>query len=295
MTEKHTSSFRPPPEACDTHIHIYEPALPLAKTAIAAPPPGSVEDYRAVQRRLGLERVVVVQPSAYGTDNRATVEAVAAFGENAARGIAVVEAETPHAELERLSQAMMVGARFLMLPGGAIGWDQLDRIAARVSEHDWHVQLQLDGRLLPDRLAQIERWSSRIVIDHVGKFIKPVAVDHPSFLCLLNLLETGRVWVKLSAPYEVSVSGPPHYEDIGVLAKALVRAAPERMLWASNWPHPSAQENPPDDVRLLELLDEWVEDTATRDRILVENPALLYGFPGGGSLHEASIRSGSGA
>lgn len=279
MTE---ATFRPPPGACDTHVHIYDRAMPLAPTAVADPPPGSVADYRALQKRLGLERVVVVQPSAYGTDNRATVDAVASFGLDTARGVAVVDADTEDAELSRLTRAGTVGARFLMLPGGAIGWEQLDRIAARVTDHGWHVQVQLDGRSLPDRKTQIAGWPGRIVIDHVGKFIKPVPVDHAGFRCLLDLLETGRVWVKLSAPYEVSESGPPAYEDVGVLARALVEAAPERMLWASNWPHPSAQHDPPDDAQLLSLLDGWVEDAAIRDQILVANPALLYEFKGAG-------------
>lgn len=278
MTEPTTPTFRPPPGACDTHVHFYDRAAPLAQTAIGEPPYRSVADYRLLQQRLGLDRVVVVQPSAYGTDNRVTVDAVASFGLGTARGVAVVDADTPDAELARLSQAGTVGARFLMLPGGAIGWEQLDRIASRVTEHGWHVQLQLDGRSLPERISQIARWPGRIVIDHVGKFIKPVSVDHPSFRCLLDLLETDRVWVKLSAPYEVSESGPPAYEDVGVLARALVSAAPDRMLWASNWPHPSAPHNPPADSQLLSLLDTWLDSSAIRDQILVANPALLYNF-----------------
>lgn len=287
MTELTTPAFRPPPGACDTHIHIYDRGAPLAPTALGNPPSGSVADYRRQQQRLGLDRVVVVQPSAYGTDNRVTVGAVASFGLDTARGVAVVDVDTPDAELARLSQAGTVGARFFMLPGGAVGWEQLDRIAARVNELGWHVQLQLDGRSLPDRMSQIEQWPGRIVIDHIGKFIKPVSVDHPSFHCLLDLLETGRVWVKLSAPYEVSESGPPAYEDVGVLARALISAAPERMLWASNWPHPSSPHDPPDDAQLLSLLDTWVQDTAIRDQILVANPEKLYGFVR--SLRENSI------
>ena len=140
-----------------------------------------------------------------------------------------------------------------------------------------HVQLQLDGRLLPEREAQIRGWPGRIVIDHVGKFLEPVTPDDPAFRCLVGLVETGRVWVKLSAPYEVSKSGPPLYEDVGRLAKALVRAAPERMLWASNWPHPSVKDKP-DDAVLLDILLDWAPNEATRRKILVDNPGELYGF-----------------
>ena len=112
-----------------------------------------------------------------------------------------------------------------------------------------------------------------------GKFLEPVPPQHPSFKSLLRLVDTGRCWVKLSAAYEVSKSGPPRYEDVGILAKALVKAAPQRMLWASNWPHPTAPKDAfPDDANLLDLLLEWAPDEAVRRRILVDNPAELYGF-----------------
>jgi len=266
-----------PSGACDTHIHFYDARYPTAPTALATQPDAGVADYRAVQARLGLERTVVVQPSAYGFDNRCTLEGVAALGLDRARGVAVVDEAVSEAELERLTAAGIRGARFLMMPGGALPWEALDAVASRVQAAGWHVQLQLDGRLLPEREARIRAWPGRVVIDHVGKFLEPVPVDHPAFRRLLALLETGRVWVKLSAPYEVSKSGAPHYGDVGRLARALVRAAPERMVWASNWPHPSV--NPkPDEADLLDLLLDWAPDEATRRRILVDNPAELYGF-----------------
>src|SRR5262249_23909716 len=134
-----------------------------------------------------------------------------------------------------------------------------------------------DGRDLPAREAQIKRWPGRIVIDHVGKFFEPVPPDHPFFRCLLRLVDSGRVWVKLAAPYETSKVGPPFYDDVGVLAKALAKAAPARMLWASNWPHPSVKQRPSDTV-LLDMLLDWVPDETTRHRVLVDNPAELYGF-----------------
>ncbi len=117
------------------------------------------------------------------------------------------------------------------------------------------------------------------MIDHTGKFLEPVAPEDAAFKILLGLVDNGRTYVKLSAPYEVSKVGPPHYDDVGALAKALVRAAPERMLWASNWPHPSAPvDRKPDDAALLDVLLDWVADEGTRRRILVDNPARLYGF-----------------
>jgi D-galactarolactone isomerase len=143
----------------------------------------------------------------------------------------------------------------------------------------WHVQLQCNGRELPERAPMLKRLPGRLVIDHVGRFMPPVPLDHGAFACLLDLLDSGRTWVKLSAPYESSRAGPPAYEDVTALAQALVRAAPERMLWASNWPHPGhADPKIRDEAHLLDLLIEWAPEEATRERILVDNPAALYGF-----------------
>jgi D-galactarolactone isomerase len=265
-----------PSGACDTHMHFYDSRYPTAATAVFTPPDASVEDYRVIQKRLGLTRTVVVQPSTYGADNRCTLDGIAALGLDSARGVAVVDETVTDAELEDLTRRGMCGARFHMLRGGAIPWDRLDRIAERVQSVGWHVQLQLDGRHLPEREAQVRRWPGRIVIDHVGKFLEPVPIEDPAFRCLAGLVETGRVWVKLSAPYEVSKKGPPLYEDVGRLAKALVRLAPERMLWASNWPHPGHARQ--DEAVLLDVLLDWAPDEATRRRILIDNPAALYGF-----------------
>jgi D-galactarolactone isomerase len=258
-------------------MHFYDPKYVLAPTALLHPPPGDVPTYRALQQRLGTRRAVVVQPTAYGIDNRCTLEGIAALGLAAARGIAVIDDGATRAHLLALTQGGIRGARFQMLPGGAIPWEMLDTIAARVQDFGWHVQLQTDGRVFPERERQIMSWPGRIVIDHIGKFLEPVGIDHPAFLHLMRFVETGRVWVKLSAPYEVSKSGAPEFEDVGRLAKALVKAAPERMLWASNWPHPSVNEGP-DDADLLDLLLDWAPDERVRSRILVDNPAEVYGF-----------------
>jgi D-galactarolactone isomerase len=266
-----------PAGACDTHMHFYNSHYPLAPTAFGAPPDAGVEDYRKVQQHLGLQRTVVVQPSVYGTDNRCTLDGIAALGLDQARGVAVVDESVDAAELEALTRGGIRGVRFHMLPGGALPWESLDAIAGKVQDVGWHIQLQLDGRTLPDREHQFRSWPGRIVIDHVGKFLEPVGLDHPAFRCLKNLVETGRVWIRLSAPYEVSKSGAPGYDDVGRLAKELVRLAPERMLWASNWPHPSVKDKP-SDAALLDLLLDWAPDDATRHRILVENPEELYGF-----------------
>jgi D-galactarolactone isomerase len=273
----HELSFTPPPGACDTHIHVYDPAYPLAPTAVAAPPPGTAQEYAGLQRRLGLERSVIVQPTAYGTDNRCTLAGIEVLGRDRTRAVVVVEDTVTQQQLAEFSEAGAVGARFHMRAGAAIGWDQLDTIAGRVADAGWHVQYQAAGELLPERVKQIRAWPCDVVIDHMGLFSDPSDLDDPAVGCLFDLLQTGRVWVKLSAPYISSRQGRPDYGDTAALGKALVKAAPERMLWASDWPHPS-EEDAPDDARLLDMLSVWAPDEAVRTRILVDNPAQLYRF-----------------
>ena len=266
-----------PKGACDTHMHFYDGAL-SAKPGTPNPGHYTVAMYRELQKKLGLERVIVVQPNAYGDDNTVTLNAMREIGKNA-KGVAVVKPSVSDAELVRLTQAGMCALRIMTLHGGTLGFDAMDGLMARVHPFGWHANIQLDGRELPKYEAQIKRLPGRFVIDHTGKFLEPVSPDSKEFRSLLNLVDTGRCWVKLSAPYETSKTGAPKYEDVSKLARALVRHAPQRMLWASNWPHPSARKPaPPDDADLLDLLLDWAPDEMTRKRILSENPAELYGF-----------------
>jgi D-galactarolactone isomerase len=277
MASEVRPQLKAPPGTCDTHMHIYDRRFPKAPTAKIEPPDASVPDYLAMRARLGIERNVVVQPSTYGKDNRCTLEAMAAIGLSA-RGVAVVDETVTDAELERLTKLGIRGIRFFMLGGGPLPWEILELMASRVAAFGWHVQLQLDGRDLHMHEAMLKRLAGSLVIDHVGKFLEPVATDHPGFRTLLRLLDNGRTWVKLSAPYETSKVGPPFYDDVGKLAKALVKAAPERMVWATNWPHPTPNVPKPDDAWMLDMLLDWVPDEATRNKVLVDNPATLYGF-----------------
>ena len=265
-----------PAGACDCHMHVYDGRYKPAPTSLFPPPDAPLDVYRAVQRQLGLSRAVIVQPNAYAFDNACTEEAVAALGANG-RGVATVSPEIADAEIERLTRAGFRGARCYMLKGGLLSWDDVAAIATKVAPFGWHVQLQLDGRDLPLHADRIARLAAEAVIDHNGKFLEPVPPTHPSFRTLLTLLDGGRCWVKLSAPYETSKSGPPGYVDVSALARALTAANPERCVWASNWPHPNAHPTP-SNALMLDLLLNWAPDDATRRRILVDNPARLYGF-----------------
>jgi len=194
-----------------------------------------------------------------------------------ARAVVVVDDSVTTGELERLSAAGARGVRFHMLPGGALPWEILDSVADRVAEFGWHVQLQLNGRELADRASALMSLPCPLVIDHIGRFTPPVDADHAAFSALLALIDTGSCWVKLSAPYESGTYDGPEHQRMATLARHLVDHAPERMLWASNWPHPS-QSVPPDPAQLRRWMIEWLGDPVVRHRVLVDNPAILYGF-----------------
>ena len=265
-----------PPNACDTHMHIYEPGYQLRPEASHPSQPGTLAHYREVQKKLGLTRTVIVAPSGYGADNTCTLEAMAKLG-SSARGVAIVDPAAPDAEIDRLTKGGMRGIRYHMR-GGVLTWDTMPRMAARVAAFGWHVQLQCESRELSEHEAIITRLPCDLVIDHMGRFDAATPADDKDWRLLMKLLATGRCWIKLSGPYYGSKSGPPLYADKARIAKELIKAAPERMVWASNWPHPSYKKNFPDEGKLLDTLAEWTQDEALRKKILVTNPAKLYGF-----------------
>jgi D-galactarolactone isomerase len=266
-----------PRGAVDTHMHIYHHRYPTAPTAVVKPADAEVPDYLAARNRIGIDRTVVVQPSAYGLDNTCTLDAMAAIGPSA-RGVAACNTQTSDAELQRLHKLGIRGLRFFMFRGGAVGWDELETMSARIAPLGWHIVLQLDGRDYPQHEALIDRLPSPVILDHTGKFLEPVGVDHPGFQALSRLLRNRKKYLKLAAPYETSRSGPPHYDDVGRIAKALVPNIPDQVVWASNWPHPSSGVVGPDDADMLDLLLDWVPDETTRRKVLVDNPVRLYDF-----------------
>ena len=265
--------------ACDCHVHIYElERYPLASTSTYGPPQASWGDYVAVQKRVGLTRAILVQPTGYGYDNRCLLDALELSG-GVARGIVVIRPDTPTNKLQAMHDAGVRGVRFMMIPGsgGVLAWDDLEAVASRIAEFGWVINLQLDGRDFAQYEARLRVLPCLLTIDHIGKFLEPVTTDHPGFRSLLNLLDAGRTWVKVSAPYETSKIGPPHYDDVSNLARALIEAHPDRCLWASNWPHPGRR-SVPDDAEMLVLLSHWAPDSSVRRKILIDNPGQLYGF-----------------
>lgn len=270
---------RPMPKgATDCHSHVILPEIdhPFVANRSYTPPPATLEAYRALHARLGIERAVIVQPSVYGTDNRVTLDAIAGYGPNC-RGIAVVEADCPMDELRAMDAGGIRGARINMLFSGGIGLDDLEPLAHRIAELGWHFQLLIDGPTLADLEARLATLPVPVVIDHMGHVQAGDGIDQPGFRALRRLVARGNTWVKLSGNYRMS-SQRPCFEDVVPFAQALIAENPEHMVWGTDWPHPAMQDFMPDDGSLVDALDTYVRSDAEKERILVQNPKKLYGF-----------------
>ncbi|MEX2643617.1 MAG: amidohydrolase family protein [Acetobacterales bacterium] len=271
--------MKAPQGTVDTHSHVYGPPDPAARDARNPHPEAPVDAYRAMLERLGIERGVIVQPSAYGTDNQVTLGAVAALGLHRARCVVATPPDTPGAELRRLHVAGARGMRFVLFPGGALGLDSIEETAATVAGLGWHVQVQGHGEEAADWAPVLKRLPCDSVIDHIGRVPVQDGVDNPAFRALLALFDTGKLWIKLSAPYHTSETGPPLYDDLTDRVRLLADVRPDRLLWAVNWPHPRfPPDAKPDNAQFLDVLGHWIPDEKTRRAILVDNPSTLYGF-----------------
>jgi predicted TIM-barrel fold metal-dependent hydrolase len=269
-----------PANACDCHMHIYDPSrFPMVPSPRVAPSDAAVPHYRLLQRRIGTTRVVVVTPRNYGTGNEVTVDAIRQLGPNA-RGVAVLHPSVTSAELKRLHEAGVRGIRFsLNDPATAVvSIDMVEPLSKRVADLGWHVQFNVEGQQIVEWADLLRRLPSSMVFDHLGHPPLPAGIGHPSHRVIRDLVDRGRTWVKLSGAYSNTTVGPP-YPDATQIARAFVEAAPERMVWGSDWPHPTEPpDRKPNDAVLFDLLSDWAPEETTRHRILVENPERLYGF-----------------
>ncbi|MET0924186.1 MAG: amidohydrolase family protein [Xanthobacteraceae bacterium] len=288
--------FDIPRGACDCHVHVFgDPAtFPFAEKRIYTPPQASIEQLLELQRDLRLERVVVVQPSVYGADNACTVDAVRRMGARA-RGVAVIDKTTSRKTLEEMAAAGIRGVRLNLETNTAGRFDPadakalLDATAEQIRGLGWHVQVYTRTSIiaaLKDHLAQMP---FPVVVDHFGRGNPAQGPSQPDFAALLDLVKSGRVYVKISGAYRVSQKAPD-FTEVTPLAQARVAANPDRIVWGTDWPHPNSDHgrgkplteiSPPfpiDDGLLLNQLPKWVPDAAVRKKILVDNPARLYGF-----------------
>ncbi|WP_426153145.1 amidohydrolase family protein [Pseudomonas sp. DC3000-4b1] len=265
-----------PAGSVDCHMHLYDNRVPPVPEATLFPPNASLEDYRGLQNRLGIGRMVIVTPSTYGTNNSVMLDGLLQSQGNA-RGVAVVDASVTDAALASMHKAGVRGIRFNLSVGNT-ALDDLERLAPRVNELRWNVQVA-PGPLLPQITPRLLRLTAPVVIDHMGHVPQPDGLSSDAFRALSTLIDTGRAWVKLSAPYLRSKVGAPTYSDVGTVAQALVQRAPQRMLWGSDWPHPTLpMEQKPDDALILDLLANWAPEEKIRAQILHDNPVALYGF-----------------
>jgi predicted TIM-barrel fold metal-dependent hydrolase len=272
--------YKAPPGTCDSHLHIYDPRFPMKWPKLRAVVDASVVQYQMLQKRLGTARAIVVQPAAYGTDNAVTLDAIAQLGIGNARGIAVCHPTVTDTELVAMNKGGIRGLRFtLHEPRTAItSVEMIEPLAHRAHRLGWHVQLHLRAEQIEHMAGLLERLPGTIVFDHMARLPQPQGARHPALAIVKRLIDKGSTWVKLSGPYLETQTGPPRYADVKGVARALVEYAPERCVWGSDWPHPTEPHTKPDDAVLFDLVQEWTLDEGTRNRILVSNPAALYGF-----------------
>lgn len=273
-----------PAGACDAHLHVFDARF-AAEAPHAMQAGATAADYLRLRQRLGLSRAVIVQPRAHGTDNRVTLDAIRTLGAAHTRGIAVVRPDVADAALRSMDEGGIRGIRFsLYTPRDAmVSLDMLEPLAQRIAPLGWHVQLHWRADQIVEHQALLARLPCPMVFDHMARLpamgVTVCGTRHPAFGVVSGLVQQGRAWVKLSGPYLNSAAGlADGYADCDALAQAWVREAPERLVWGSDWPHVTEKADPPDTAMLLALLERWIPGADTRQRVLVANPAALYGF-----------------
>lgn len=272
------ASFDMPPKACDTHAHVIGDGVthPYVDNRSYTPPPAPEEAYLAMLAGCGCERGVLVQVSVHGTDNSYMLS-VLQHHPDTLRGVAVVDESISDGELQQMHRQGVRGIRFNVLFGGGVGLDALESLAPRIAELGWHIQLLMDIRHLPELAPRLRQLPVPCVFDHMGHMPVSEGIDHPGFQTLLHGVREHGWWSKLSGAYRISDQFD-HYDDVTLRAQALIAAAPDRMVWGSDWPH-VAIDRMPDTGVLRNLLLKWAPSPETRHRILVENPQRLYDFP----------------
>lgn len=274
-------SINVPKNACDCHHHIYDPIrFPYVPEDRRKQPPATVDAYKLLQKRLGLMRNVIIQPSAYGFDNTCTLDALRQMG-GEARAVVVINEKVTDGELQQMHTLGVRGIRLNIATGAANDRGVIMNLARRVDAYGWHVQFWMSAKDTTLMESFLHELPNQIVFDHRGHIPQPEGVAHPAFRVICNLIEKDKAWVKLSGLYQDSNIGEPTYADSVKVGRAFVEFSPERMLWGTDWPHPTiftARQPWPDDANMLDLLAEQTPDESVRNRIFVENPEKLYGF-----------------
>lgn len=269
-----------PSGACDAHIHVYDDRVTPVAGAALRPPQATVDDYRRIQTRMGTQRAVLVTPSTYGCNNAPMLAGLAQLGA-LARGVAVISGEESDEQLQALHRQGVRGVRINLSLGQGPEAGAIEPIAQRIAALGWHLQLLMPIDLLLTLAPLLRRLPVDLVFDHFARIPPAQVGQHPAHALVLDLLRGGRAWLKLSGGYLVSEHHSVDDPALDALARSFIDAAPERIVWGSDWPHAtaSAGRHPyPDDARQIERLAQWAGDAQTLRRILVSNPERLYGF-----------------
>lgn len=284
-------NFDVPAGACDCHTHIHgDPEkFPFFPGRVYTPEMALPEEMAALHKALHMQRVVIVTPSVYGTDNSATLYGMKARGADA-RGVAVIDDKTPESELDAMGRAGVRGIRLNLATGGTndpgVGRQRFQTGAARVKSRDWHIQIYTNLAMISAIKDLVAASPVPVVFDHFGGAQAELGSQQPGFADLVELVRSGKAYVKISGAYRASKLAPD-YTDVVPLAKALIAANPDRVIWGTDWPHPNSAGGSTthvtplfqiDDGRLLNQLPVWAPDPAIRKKILVDNPAKLYAF-----------------
>lgn len=268
-----------PKDACDSHHHIFNPVeFPYVPTDVRNQPPATVDAYRLLQKKLGLARNVVVTPSAYGTDNRCTLDAVKKMGSNS-RAVVVIDDSVTDLELSKMNQLGVRGIRFNITRGGSDDKVLIERLAKRIASFGWHICFWMNADTTVKMESFLNTLPCQLVFDHRAHLPAQDGIRHPAFGVVSRMMCEKKAWVKLSALYHDSKAAD--FSDTIVVGKAYVQAAADRVLWGTDWPHPSeysAKKDFPDDAQLLDLLWEQAGSDAAVKLIVVDNPARLLGF-----------------
>jgi predicted TIM-barrel fold metal-dependent hydrolase len=279
--DTHKPRFRPPPGACDAHCHIFGPGdkYPYAPDRSYTPPDAPLERFRELQSILGLERAVLVNASCHGSDNRVVIDAIAASG-GRYRGVANSDDSFTERDFEALHTGGCRGVRFNFVKhlGGMPDMEEFHRTIARIRPLGWHVDLHFDAGDLVEHAQLLDALPVPFLIDHMGRVPTKAGLAQEPFRRLLDLARHNeRCWVKISGAERISSAGPP-FTDAVPFAQALIEAAPDRILWGTDWPHPNISKHMPNDGDLVDLVPLYMPDPALQRKILVDNPHRLYGF-----------------
>jgi 2-pyrone-4,6-dicarboxylate lactonase len=268
-----------PSGSVDCHTHVFVDGYPMIPGRGYNPPQSTLDDMLAMHAQLGIGQVVMTQPSIYGTDNSAMLDAVARIP-NRARAVVAVAGDVSDGELESLHARGARGIRLNLDNAGGmpVELDEVPGLAKRIAALDWHVEFLFAGNELPGLLPLLRSLDAPVSIGHFAYMPAAEGVGYPPFQDLLGLVHEGNTWVKLSAPNRLGTGDLPPWPEVVPLARALIDANPDRMLWATDWPHPNKFGAQPNDADLLEQLELWAPDEGMRRRILVDNPSTLYGF-----------------